>query len=168
MNFKVEFDEKSLDININREDGNYTVDDNENAFQFEQQNGRFYLRKGTKLYTLDNVKVENSTVEFSIDGSWYKADVKDEQQLLLDKLGFKSASAASEGKLNSPMPGKILDIMVAEGDEVTKGQPVAILEAMKMENELKSPVDGTVVKIVAEVGQSVEKKTPILEIEAVG
>lgn len=168
MNFKVEFDEKSLDININREDGNYTVDDNENAFQFEQQNGRFYLRKGTKLYTLDNVKVENSTVEFSIDGSWYKADVKDEQQLLLDKLGFKSASVASEGKLNSPMPGKILDIMVAEGDEVTKGQPVAILEAMKMENELKSPVDGTVVKIVAEVGQSVEKKTPILEIEAVG
>lgn len=168
MKFKVEFDEKSLDININREDRNYTVDDNENAFQFEQQNGRFYLRKGTKLYTLDNVKVENSTVEFSIDGSWYKADVKDEQQLLLDKLGFKSASAASEGKLNSPMPGKILDIMVAEGDEVTKGQPVAILEAMKMENELKSPVDGTVVKIVAEVGQSVEKKTPILEIEAVG
>ena len=168
MNFKVEFDEKSLDININREDGNYTVGDNENAFQFEQQNGRFYLRKGTKLYTLDNVKVENSTVEFSIDGSWYKADVKDEQQLLLDKLGFKSASVASEGKLNSPMPGKILDIMVAEGDEVTKGQPVAILEAMKMENELKSPVDGTVVKIVAEVGQSVEKKTPILEIEAVG
>lgn len=168
MNFKVEFDEKSLDININREDGNYTVDDNENAFQFEQQNGRFYLRKGTKLYTLDNVKVENSTVEFSIDGSWYKADVKDEQQLLLDKLGFKSASVASEGKLNSPMPGKILDIMVAEGDDVTKGQPVAILEAMKMENELKSPVDGTVVKIVAEVGQSVEKKTPILEIEAVG
>ncbi len=168
MNFKVEFDEKSLDINIDREDNTYSVGDEVHAFQFEQQNGRFYLRKGTKLYTIDNVKVENSTVEFSIDGSWYKADVKDEQQLLLDKLGFKSASAASEGKLNSPMPGKILDIMVAEGDAVTKGQPVAILEAMKMENELKSPVDGTVTKIVAEVGQSVEKKTPILEIEAVG
>lgn len=168
MNFKVEFDEKSLEIDINQENGSYTVGDNTTSFEFEQQNGRYYLRKGTKLYTLDNVKVENSTVEFSIDGSWYKADVKDEQQLLLDKLGFKSASASSEGKLNSPMPGKILDIMVEEGESVSKGQPVAILEAMKMENELKSPVDGTVTKIVAEVGQSVEKKTPILEIEAVG
>lgn len=66
------------------------------------------------------------------------------------------------------MPGKILDIMVSEGDEVTKGQPVAILEAMKMENELKSPIDGIIKKIEAEVGQSVEKKTPILEIEALG
>ncbi len=168
MNFKVEFGEKSLEIDIDRENGQYSVGGDKNSFQFEKQNGRYYLRKGTKLYTLDNVKVENSSVEFSIDGSWYKADVKDEQQLLLDKLGFKSAAAASEGKLDSPMPGKILDIMVAEGDEVAKGQPVAILEAMKMENELKSPVDGTVVKIVAEVGQSVEKKTPILEIEAVG
>ena len=66
------------------------------------------------------------------------------------------------------MPGKILDILVKVGDAVFKGQPVAILEAMKMENELKSPIDGNVISIDVETGQSLEKNTPILEIEAVG
>ena len=66
------------------------------------------------------------------------------------------------------MPGKILDIMVEVGDVVKKGQPVIILEAMKMENELKSPIDGIIKKLDVSVGQIVEKKTLILEIEAVG
>ena len=66
------------------------------------------------------------------------------------------------------MPGKILDIMVEVGDDVKKGQPVIILEAMKMENELKSPIDGIIKKLDVSVGQIVEKKTPILEIEAIG
>lgn len=168
MKFKVEFDNKSLDIDINKKASTYKVGDTESEYEFQQENGRYMLRKGTKLYRVDNVKIEDSSIEFSIDGAWYKAVVKDEQQLLLDKLGFKSASGGNEGNLASPMPGKILDIMVKEGDEVTKGQPVAILEAMKMENELKSPIDGVIKKIEAEVGQSVEKKTPILEIEALG
>jgi pyruvate carboxylase subunit B len=66
------------------------------------------------------------------------------------------------------MPGKILEIMVKEGDEVEKDQPLAILEAMKMENELKAPVAGTIANISAEVGQSLEKNSPILEIETIG
>jgi len=168
MKFKVEFDEKSHEIDVDKEASTYQIGDTSSAFEFTKINGRYMLRKGTKLYRIDNVRVEDSNVEFSIDGSWYKASVKDEQQLLLDKLGFKSGSGSSEGNVASPMPGKILDIMVNEGDEVTKGQPVAILEAMKMENELKSPIDGVIKKIEAEIGQSVEKKTPILEIEALG
>ncbi len=168
MKFQVEFDDKSMEIDVDKETSTFNSGTDTTEFEFVQENGRYLLRKGTKLYRLDNVKVEDSTIEFSIDGSWYKATVKDEQQLLLDKLGFKTSAGGGEGNLASPMPGKILDIMVNEGDEVTKGQPVAILEAMKMENELKSPIDGVIKKIEAEVGQSVEKKTPILEIEALG
>jgi len=168
MKFNVEFDNKSLEIDVDKASSTYQVGDVNSEYEFAKENGRYLLRKGTKLYRIDNVKVEDSSVEFSINGSWYKASVKDEQQLLLDKLGFKNTSSGGEGNLASPMPGKILDIMVQEGDQVTKGQPVAILEAMKMENELKSPIDGVIKKIEAEVGQSVEKKTPILEIEALG
>jgi len=168
MKYKIEFDEHSLEMELDKEASTYKIGDRTSGFEFTKENGRYLLRKGTKLYRLDNVKVEDSSVEFSINGSWYKATVKDEQQLLLDKLGFKTSGGAGEGKLNSPMPGKILDIMVKEGEEVSKGQPVAILEAMKMENELKSPTDGVIKKIEAEIGQSVEKKTPILEIEPLG
>ena len=165
MKYNAEFDGTSVDLEISEETSTFTVGDTTKEFEFTKNNGRYFLRQGTKLHKIDNVKVEGSEVEFSMDGSWYKVAVKDEQQLLLDKLGFKSAVAGSAGNLNSPMPGKILDIMVSEGDEVSQGQPVAILEAMKMENELKSPIDGVIKSITAEVGQSVEKKTLIMEIE---
>jgi pyruvate carboxylase subunit B len=165
MKYNAAFNGTSLDIDIQEETSSFSTGELSGEFEFTQDNGRYFLRRGTNLHKIDNVKFDGSEIEFSMDGSWYKVAVKDEQELLLDKLGFKTGNAAAEGSLKSPMPGKILDIMVKEGDEVTKGQPVAILEAMKMENELKSPIDGVVKKIEAEVGQSVEKKTPILEIE---
>ena len=168
MKYQAEFDEKTLDVDLVDGTSTYTIGHESGSYDFTRDNGRFFLRRGTKLHKIDNVKVEDSVVEFSMDGNWYKVAVKDEQQLLLDKLGFKSAASGSEGALKSPMPGKILDIMVAEGEQVSKGQPVAILEAMKMENELKSPIDGVIKKVEAEVGQSVEKKTLILEIEPLG
>jgi 3-methylcrotonyl-CoA carboxylase alpha subunit len=47
----------------------------------------------------------------------------------------------------SPMPGKVLKIMVNKGDKVSKGQPVLVLEAMKMEHTLKAPIDGVINEI---------------------
>lgn len=168
MKFNIEFAEKSLEIDVDPQTSTYKINETSNQYEFTQENGRFMLRRGTKLYRIDNVKVEDSTVEFSLDGSWYKVAIKNENQILLDKLGFNTSQEANEGKIVSPMPGKILDILVEVGDDVKKGTPVIILEAMKMENELKSPINGIVKKLDVTVGQIVEKKTPILEIEAVG
>ncbi len=67
----------------------------------------------------------------------------------------KSAGAGSI-KVVSPMPGKILDIKVKNGDAVKKGQVVLILEAMKMENEVVAPEDGTIASIDTTVGAMVE------------
>lgn len=67
-------------------------------------------------------------------------------------------AAGSEGavKITAPMPGKILGIKVNAGDQVTKGQVVVILEAMKMENEIVAPQDGTIAGINVSVGSAVE------------
>ncbi|MFR2466034.1 MAG: biotin/lipoyl-containing protein, partial [Clostridia bacterium] len=59
-------------------------------------------------------------------------------------------------KVSAPMPGKILDVKVAAGDDVKRGQVVAILEAMKMENEIVAPVDGKVATVNVNKGASVE------------
>lgn len=169
MKFEATIGEDSHQIELSPKEGSYTFGDGEaTSYHFEEVNGRFMLRVGTKLYRIDNVAYEGSAIEFTMNGIRHSVDVKDEQELLLDRLGFKTGAAAGEGIINAPMPGKILDILVSEGDEVEKGQPLVILEAMKMENELKAPVSGTIISVSAETGKSLEKNSPILEIESIG
>jgi acetyl-CoA/propionyl-CoA carboxylase biotin carboxyl carrier protein len=74
------------------------------------------------------------------------------------------ATAAGEGAVTAIMPGKIIRVIVAEGDEVAEGDVVCILEAMKMENELKAPRAGTVQAIHVEAGQDVEMGAVLAEI----
>lgn len=166
MNFEAEVSAQKINVDI--VDNSFTSGELSGEFEFSSENGRYFLRLGTKLYKIDNVSNEGTEITFSINGNWHTVTVKDEQELLLDRLGFKSGNDVAEGSLKAPMPGKILDILVKPGDVVTKDQPLVILEAMKMENELKSPVDGQIAHIDVEVGQSLEKNTPILEIESVG
>ena len=59
------------------------------------------------------------------------------------------------GALTAPMPGKILSVEVKQGDRVSRGQTVVILEAMKMKNAIKSPYDGVVLEIMVRAEQSV-------------
>ena len=122
MKFKLEFAEKSLEIDIDIQSSTFEIGNIVSKYDFTKENGRYMLRKGTKLYRIDNVKIEDSNVEFSINGSWYKVSVKNEQQILLDKLGFKSHKNNSEGNMISPMPGKIMDILINESEEVIKRQ----------------------------------------------
>lgn len=169
MNFEAKVNDQPFELDLDLENGIATVGDRDLSFEFTtQKNGRRLLRIGEKLYKIDNVHFDKHDVEFTLDGRWCRVPVRNEQELLLDRLGFKSAAEVGEGQLNAPMPGKILEIVVNVGDTVNTGDPVAILEAMKMENELKAPVDGTISSIHVEEGQSVEKNVLILEIEASG
>ncbi|HZK49724.1 MAG TPA: biotin/lipoyl-containing protein, partial [Thermoleophilia bacterium] len=64
----------------------------------------------------------------------------------------------------APMPGKVLRVLVAEGDPVQRGTVVAILEAMKMENELRASGDGTVRRIAVKESQNVSRGDLIVEV----
>lgn len=70
-----------------------------------------------------------------------------------------TTSSLGGEKITSPMPGNILNINVAAGDVVKKGQILMILEALKMENEIMSPIDGTIVSIHTTKGATVESGT---------
>lgn len=67
----------------------------------------------------------------------------------------KPNTAAGGTKVQSPLPGTILDVMVKVGDQVKEGQTVAVLEAMKMENSITSDVDGTVTSVDVKPGDAV-------------
>ncbi|MGD2205473.1 MAG: biotin/lipoyl-binding protein [Anaerolineae bacterium] len=75
------------------------------------------------------------------------------------------AMAIAEGAVTAIMPGKIIRVLVAEGDEVDEGDVICILEAMKMENELKAARAGVVKALHAQPGQDVEAGTVLAEIE---
>jgi biotin carboxyl carrier protein len=67
--------------------------------------------------------------------------------------------------VQSPMPGKVVKVLVAVGDEVKSGQGVVVVEAMKMENELKSPKDGKVKAVAVKEGQAVEAGQSLVTLE---
>ena len=75
-----------------------------------------------------------------------------------------AAAPAGGEPVTSPMPGTILEIKVAVGTEVKEGQPVAVLEAMKMENDIPAAITGKVVSITAKKGDSVQTGDVILTI----
>jgi pyruvate carboxylase subunit B len=68
------------------------------------------------------------------------------------------------GAVTAPMPGKVLRVLVREGDRVSVGQGLLILEAMKMENEIPSPKDGVVKRILIKEGDTVDTGQPLIEI----
>ena len=72
------------------------------------------------------------------------------------------AVAAIGDPVNSPMPGTILRVEVAQGAAVKEGQLLVVLEAMKMENEILAPKDGTVAQVVVQKGSHVETGSPLI------
>ena len=72
-----------------------------------------------------------------------------------------TVTAAGE-PVNSPMPGTILRVEVAQGAAVKEGQLLVVLEAMKMENEILAPKDGTVAQVVVQKGSHVETGSPLI------
>ncbi len=96
-----------------------------------------------------------------IDGRAVKLDkVKDDS----DNFTKEAVEFVSKDEISTPMPGKVVKILVKEGDKVTARQPLVIVESMKMENEIKSPTDGKVKSIHFGPGDLVKPGLPIIKL----
>ena len=81
----------------------------------------------------------------------------------LEMAAGPSAATAAEGiPVVPPMPGKVIEVRIREGDRVTKGQVLLVIEAMKMRNEVVSPADGAVHRLAVSTGANVRAREPIL------
>ncbi len=96
------------------------------------------------------------------DGA-YEFALQDPMKAMLAAAGGASAGG---GLLASPMPGKIVKVLVKAGETVAEGQTLLVMEAMKMQNELKSPSAGTVAKLHVEEGATVETGAKLIEVKA--
>lgn len=75
------------------------------------------------------------------------------------------AGRRADGKVKPPMPGKVVEVHVKEGEQVEEGKVLLVLEAMKMQNDLRSPLSGTVRRVHVSPGANVEATTVLVEIE---
>jgi len=131
------------------------------------------VKNGQLLHILSNGKSyigewidfhpANQTAEVKVNGHQYTLSIEQPLDALLKKMGFSSQSEKKVKDFKAPMPGMVLKILVKEGEEVHKDQPLLILEAMKMENVIKAVAPVTVGKIKIIEGQAVEKGAILIE-----
>ena len=101
---------------------------------------------------------ENGTVQVFIEGVRYSAEVLDEHEMLLRQVSAAVGGLDDRYELAAPMPGMVVKVPVAVGDEVKEGDVLVILESMKMQNELKAPQAGRVIEVNVAEGGNVEKR----------
>jgi len=85
---------------------------------------------------------------------------------LLDPLAHAGETAQEGGRLTAPMPGKVVSFAVKAGDKVKAGQPLAVMEAMKMEHTISAPKDGTVAELLYAPGDQVTEGAELLKLQA--
>ena len=125
--------------------------------------------RDTAWFMLDGEKIEvrldvpgipdpRDTVQLSAQGQTW--------ELTLFRNDGGAHHSAHDGDILSPMPGKIIAVEVSRGQQVTKGQKLLTLEAMKMEHTLTAPFDGTVAELLAAPGAQVQVEALLVRIEA--
>jgi biotin carboxyl carrier protein len=111
---------------------------------------------------------ERVTAYVSSDGAKHWVTINGQTFMLTKQSGARKSAgghAHAAGELTAPMPGQIRAVNVSEGDAVTKGQTLLVLEAMKMEIRIQSPMDGVVKSLAVKAGQTVEREQALVEIE---
>jgi biotin carboxyl carrier protein len=114
---------------------------------------------------LKSVDRDQKKVTLLVDGYEFEVKIKDELDLLIDEMGFKTSSEESAKDIQAPMPGLVLDVLVSKGMEVEKGDGLLILEAMKMENMIKAQGNGIVKSVLAKKGSAVDKGALLIAME---
>jgi 3-methylcrotonyl-CoA carboxylase alpha subunit len=84
----------------------------------------------------------------------------------IDRLAHAGETQAEGGRLTAPMPGKVVSFAVKAGDKVVRGQPLAVMEAMKMEHTIAAPADGTVQELMFSPGEQVAEGDELLRMSA--
>ncbi|HET9453852.1 MAG TPA: biotin/lipoyl-containing protein [Gemmatimonadaceae bacterium] len=108
---------------------------------------------------------DRGAFELSIGGQRFSVEALDARAKAIRALSGAGGKAAGPAHLMAPMPGLIVRVNVAAGDQVQPGQGLVVMEAMKMENELRAPAAGTVKRVVVNPGSAVEKGALLLEME---
>jgi len=156
----------NLDYSFEKKENTWQLKGKDVVFDMiENTKTSFHILKDNKSYNAEIVShnVLEKTFQIKINQTIYSVSLKDKYDELLHKLGLDKILNNKLANIKAPMPGLVLNILVAEGADVKKGDALLVLEAMKMENILKSPADAKVKKVSVKKGVAVEKNQILIE-----
>jgi 3-methylcrotonyl-CoA carboxylase alpha subunit len=148
-----------------RVNGTYTATIGDHAYTVEGQPGK----DGEHHLLIDGARIQAYSAH---DGAKYRAVALVDREARVFELervreqGQRRAGSQGGGSLEAQMPGQVRQVLVNEGDTVESGQPLLILEAMKMEIRISAPHAGIVARLLVREGQTVERGQQLAEIEA--
>jgi biotin carboxyl carrier protein len=167
--YQVSLGERVLRVQVRREaDAAYVrVDDGEEQpVELRALHGTLHtLRIGDAQTEVLTMVDRDGQVRMAIDGLEYTAEVVDEARARLASVAGGRSGTHARLELKSPMPGLLVKVLCAEGDEIHAHQPLVVLQAMKMENELSLPRGGKVSAVRVEAGQTVEQGQVLVVVE---
>jgi acetyl/propionyl-CoA carboxylase alpha subunit len=145
---------QQVELFLEREAGRFRAGDTEIEVTRARDN-EAEIRVGERTYIVPYV-VDGTRISFAFDGVTYNAEVTDR--------GAKTRTRHRDHSMAAPMPGLILKILVAKGEFVTKGAPLIVLEAMKMEHQIVATHDGTVSAVNCVEGELVQPGVDLVEL----
>ena len=131
----------------------------------EDPKGFSYIVWKNKKYMLDVIEKKQNRYTIMINGVWHSFTVETPVSLKRKRYLEQQVDQSVAVSIEAPMPGKIIDILVEEGGEVKEGEPIIILEAMKMQNEISSHISGVVQSVSVKKNESVMKDDILMEIK---
>lgn len=164
-------------IQANVNENTYEIEDkagelklNGEAFEWDLQQleeKHFHILKDNKSFRVEVLESDfvSKTFKLKINGDIHDVKLKDQTDLLLEKMGLSAVVNNAMKELKAPMPGLIYELKVAVGDTVEKGDVLLILVAMKMENAIKAIGSGVVKQINVNLNDSVEKNQLLITFE---
>jgi len=130
----------------------------------DEKYGTYILWKNRK-YPVEIIRSRQNKYEILFNDISYIFTVETPFSLQRMKVLNSRKGKAEQESVKAPMPGKIIDVLVRDGADIHRGEPLVILEAMKMQNEILSPVNGKVLKVLAKAGTNVMKDDVLVEIK---
>ena len=142
---------------------------------------RFRVRVGDNWYNVEVGDLSRSPVQVNVDGEIFAVEVEglpghssvrprrgrtQTPGILVPPPASRVNPTSGDGNfIRSPMPGRVISILVRPGDRVSVGQEVCVVEAMKMEQSIRSPQNGVVKEIRVQPMDSVRTNDPLMELE---
>jgi biotin carboxyl carrier protein len=154
MLYDITIDGKNYRLDLNRADGRWSCRLDGRDFEIDAILTRpdvLSLRIGNLAYEVKSERLAND-LHLWVGSTCFAVEVRDPRSL---RGRTRAGDDHGPRKITAPMPGKVVRLLVREGEEVEPGRGVAVVEAMKMQNEIKSPKKGTIQKILVGEGAAV-------------